>query len=703
MGFLASTFVFGRLLFGRIAFARVCITLLIISLLLGLLFNLLFFPTEYYDTEVEVSGEVVYSDHSNASYSSVVIKTDKINEKSDTHRLLITGAKDELSGLNVGDILTARLKILPLRDNDTRSYYLSLGYCARGDDLRGVNVLEHDSKSFNGFFASIRGSVCDRLRNITNKRTGDFLSALLTGERVVLAPDISLSFSRTGTTHILALSGAHLVILAYAVSLVLKLFRMNKRLRTVFTALAVAFYVPFTGLSASVTRAGVMVLISSLIFLLARRSDGPTTLSLSIFFIIAAEPYAIYDIALWLSALATLGLILLSTLLNKRGKRGKLHVRAAKALASATLASVFAISASMIISLFFFDEFSVLALPATLVLSILTEVLIYLSLAALVIGKIIPFGRLIIGVSELTFNITEWFSRFEYALVPLDFWIVRILAIVLIGAFFYLLVFADRRHRKISILIITVVFILINTAGIVQSAVVKNKDKTLFYPDEGCNLITVCSSGEYSIIASGGRKDNVYDVINAAKHAKITMVDRLIIPSYTYYTMDMVRETVSELLVKKLILPAPITSDEYDYALYIAELLSSFDTELDFFKDGEEILLGDSCLTVHSHSQPSGEWLYNSFSIIGKGGTMLYLSADCVINGYSPAIQAIHTADTVIIGGAKYADGKMLSLMPKSAKRVIFGSNFKLLSECQSFFNEKGVSVQFTDTPVEIN
>ena len=703
VGFLIAILVFKNIIQSRRIFAIICLVAIAISILLGTVFNIVFYPTDCYDKEVEFTGEVIYSDHTNSSYSTVVIKTETIDQRSDVHRIMISDSKEELSGLNVGDRLSGQVKVLPLRDNDTRSYYLSLGYSARGDELTAINVTERNSRTARIFFSEIRGNVCDSLRNLTDKRVGDFLSALLTGERVVVDPAISLSFYRTGTTHILALSGAHLVILAYAVSLILKLFNLGKRVRTVVTALAVAFYVPFTGMSASVTRAGVMLLISSLIFLLARRSDGPTTLSLSLFLIIAVQPFAVFDIALWLSALATLGLLLLSSLLNKRGKKGKLPQRVLKAFTCASLASVFAISASVIISLIFFDSFSVLALPVTLILSIMTEVLIYLSLFGLIFGSIIPIKPLLLFLANATFDVTEYFSRFEYALVPFDFLLVRIISVALLISFIVILLFIGKKHRKISLFIITGIFILMNTVGIAQSAIVKHRDISIYNPDERCNILSVRSNGEYTVIATGSSKNSLYDIVNTAGADRITRIDRLIFPSYTYYTVDVVKNTVSEVLVDVLMLPTPKTTEEYDYALLISDYLSTFDTRISFIDDGDSVSLGDSVFTLHSHTQPSSSKLLVSYSIKKNDTLLLYLSAHCIENDFDPAPDVFKNADVIIVGGERYAEYRVLDIMPAGAGTVILGARYQLSTEAEAFLKENGVSVEITDTPMIID
>ena len=101
----------------------------------------------------------------------------------------------------------------------------------------------------------------------------------------------------------------HLAILAAAIFGIFRLLRLNKRLSYVFVMLFTLFYMLLTGMPSSVMRAGLMVIISSLLFIFATTSDSLTNLLLSFFIIILIEPYAIYDLSLLLSAFATFGII----------------------------------------------------------------------------------------------------------------------------------------------------------------------------------------------------------------------------------------------------------------------------------------------------------------------------------------------------------------------------------------------------------
>ena len=135
------------------------------------------------------------------------------------------------------------------------------------------------------------------------------LGGLVLGAKSAIPNDLRNDFVRTGTIHIVALSGYNVTIVA--------LFCM-KLLRTFFSELvslyagiiAIILFAIMTGAGATVVRASVMAIIA----LLARRSgrefDAGRALVIAVFFMILHNPLVLpYDISFQLSCLATLGLI----------------------------------------------------------------------------------------------------------------------------------------------------------------------------------------------------------------------------------------------------------------------------------------------------------------------------------------------------------------------------------------------------------
>ena len=351
------TFVFKHLFMGRDVIVKVSLIALTISIFLASLWSYIFFPRNYYGEEVTVEGLVTYSEHTDEMSSTVVIKTDKINGKRDSHKLLIKGYKDELSGINAKDRLTCTLVIdsLDSYSREFKSYYISCGYSARATEISDVNILSHDNRTLSLYFLDIRDSVSDRFREISDYETGGFLAALLLGDRDAIDENTELSFIRTGISHILALSGAHLVIVSFAVMSILSLFKLNKKAKTAINCIFILAYMLLTGMSACVTRAGVMLIVTSLLFLLSRKGDTITSLIISVCIILLFQPYSAFDISLWLSAFATLGLVFLSFAFSAFEKKKRpVVIRILLWLLVASLATVFAVSASYLFCLFNF-------------------------------------------------------------------------------------------------------------------------------------------------------------------------------------------------------------------------------------------------------------------------------------------------------------------------------------------------------------
>lgn len=62
-------------------------------------------------------------------------------------------------------------------------------------------------------FGNMRGCLAARIRGIFPDRNGELLCALLLGEREGLPADFNRDMTRIGTTHMLSLSGLHLMVL----------------------------------------------------------------------------------------------------------------------------------------------------------------------------------------------------------------------------------------------------------------------------------------------------------------------------------------------------------------------------------------------------------------------------------------------------------------------------------------------------------
>lgn len=134
--------------------------------------------------------------------------------------------------------------------------------------------------------------------------TAPLATALLLGRREGVAPEINDAFVRTGTTHLLAISGLHLQVLGVALGWTLRALGVSRRLTFGVVALATAGYAGMVGLMPSVVRSAVMTLTYCLAGLICRRARPANTLAIAAVATLAWNPSDLFDVGCQLSFLA---------------------------------------------------------------------------------------------------------------------------------------------------------------------------------------------------------------------------------------------------------------------------------------------------------------------------------------------------------------------------------------------------------------
>lgn len=137
------------------------------------------------------------------------------------------------------------------------------------------------------------------------------LSALLLGEREQIERETYELFRRTGTVHLLAVSGLHTGLVGATVWLIFRLMPFSGPLRLVAPMIAVAFYAVLTGLGAPVVRASWLAFTYLAGQVLKKRQDLINTTGFSGFVILLFAPMQIYDAGFQLSYCAVLGILYL--------------------------------------------------------------------------------------------------------------------------------------------------------------------------------------------------------------------------------------------------------------------------------------------------------------------------------------------------------------------------------------------------------
>ena len=137
------------------------------------------------------------------------------------------------------------------------------------------------------------------------------LQALMLGYRSELGDRVYDAFSRTGTLHVVAISGSHLVMLGGIVVALLRSLGLSRTRWVLFLGPALLLYVVATGMSSSAVRALVMSVVYWFAMPVRRQPDGLSALAAAALLILAVDPLQLADAGFQLSFLAVGGLIVL--------------------------------------------------------------------------------------------------------------------------------------------------------------------------------------------------------------------------------------------------------------------------------------------------------------------------------------------------------------------------------------------------------
>jgi competence protein ComEC len=176
----------------------------------------------------------------------------------------------------------------------------------------------------------------------------------------------SEDFRRAGLSHLLAVSGQNVALLALLAMPLLAALGMPLRTRLVWILGLIALYVPLTGAGPSIQRAGIMGGLSVVATLAGRRMSRLYALLFAAVVLVAIEPQIAADVGWQLSFAAVLGILLLAAPLRaaiaaRIGGRGWRH-----ALAEGAAMTISATLATAPLIAFHFEAVSTMTLIANL-------------------------------------------------------------------------------------------------------------------------------------------------------------------------------------------------------------------------------------------------------------------------------------------------------------------------------------------------
>ena len=204
--------------------------------------------------------------------------------------------------------------IAPLdpKENSSHRYDASRGIVARmsaaGPDA--VRIERRNPGSFLRFLYAIKQSFRDQIDAYFDGETAAVLKATLLGDRERLGRRLGGMFNKSGTTHILAISGLHVGIVYAAAIWLCRMLLIQRWPRRMIVLGAVISYAVMVGFRPATIRAVVMIGFLEVGDALRFYRDPINAVAATALVILAAAPQHLFEAGFQLTFIAVLGIIL---------------------------------------------------------------------------------------------------------------------------------------------------------------------------------------------------------------------------------------------------------------------------------------------------------------------------------------------------------------------------------------------------------
>jgi competence protein ComEC len=338
-----------------------------------------------------------------------------------------------------------------------------------------------------------------------NKTLYSILSALTLGYKSDLDTHTRQLFSKAGVMHVMALSGFNVAVIAIVLGYLLFFadwFPGGRLLKTAIIVLVIWTFAFITGLSASVTRAAVMISLVLTGSLVHRNINTGNILFASAFIILTVSPSLITDISFQLSFSAVLGIIVfqppLYRMLNCR------NTITDKIWQLFTLSCAAQLS-TIPLTLFYFHQFPVYFWLSNLYVVPLVSVIICVAGIFLLFSFVEPlmiiFGKLLAFLLNILYKGVVFTEILPYSVIE-NIRIGEMQTIVLILILFFLGIYIWQQQFKylVFVLGLVAIFQIIHVLSLVSW---NNQELILIGSCKGKTVINLIEGRHCTVLTDG--------------------------------------------------------------------------------------------------------------------------------------------------------------------------------------------------------
>jgi len=297
----------------------------------------------------------------------------------------------------------------------------------------GVWQVQSDGESGAGWFERfLVEPVALYLENalktrVSGGRERSFMAGVLAGQRDQLSPELELAFRRTGTAHILAVSGLHVGLLVLVVNLLLQRLKSaawGRWAAVALTGFILLVYTMVTGGAASVRRASIMAMVVLTGAASGRQSFSLNALALADVIILFLDPLDLFSPGFQMSNAAVLSILLFNPRLNQLLNRGGGGAgRRIWRFVNSSLLLTFAASLGVApLIAWYFGTFSLIAFVANFPVVLFSSLMLYALFGMLLLNLVSAAAAGVLGAAAqffaaLALDSASFFSSFPFGVV----------------------------------------------------------------------------------------------------------------------------------------------------------------------------------------------------------------------------------------------------------------------------------------------
>ncbi|MBN1897389.1 MAG: ComEC/Rec2 family competence protein [Spirochaetes bacterium] len=343
-----------------------------------------------------------------------------------------------------------------------------------------------------------------------------FIKASLLGDRTNIPAPLKDIFIKTGTIHILAISGLHVGIITLILLSITGFFAIPDKIRLIIILLLLIIYNHIIGYRVPAIRSTVMFFSMLVCLFFDRDRNYLNSLFLAAFFILLLDPQSLKSLSFQLSFLATAGIIIFTPCIENIFKKSRLYsvkvVRYFLKLISASIAAQILIFPLL---LFHFKMFAYSAVLANMIAIPSMTLILALAIAGYIFFHLMGFFSAVLGsINNLLIALMTYGLEQFHFIKPLSFYIRMEFFL------FYFLLVVIIFHKRLILLTITksqttwkTALILSLFILIVLCASFTNHDHPqtplgiYIFPTSGKSIVICTGEKRYILIDGGSSTD----------------------------------------------------------------------------------------------------------------------------------------------------------------------------------------------------